>query len=99
MNEAKQRPDAREARTRRGPTQIGDWVLHADLGVLRRGKAEVRLNAKTLHVLLVLLDAGDTRPRTARSLQRERSGRTDSRSWSRLGTSLDTRAIVANGTR
>jgi len=57
VNEAKQRPDAREARARRGPTQIGDWVLHADLGVLRRDTAEVRLNAKTLHVLLVLLDA------------------------------------------
>jgi len=34
-------------------------VLHADLGVLRSDNAEVRLNAKTLHVLLVLLDAGD----------------------------------------
>jgi len=34
-------------------------VLHADLGVLRSDDAEVRLNAKTLHVLLVLLDAGD----------------------------------------
>ena len=59
MNEPTQRPDAREARSRRGPTRIGDWVLHADLGVLRGDNAEVRLNAKALHVLLVLLDAGD----------------------------------------
>lgn len=34
-------------------------MLHADLGVLQRDTAEVRLNAKALHVLLVLLDAGD----------------------------------------
>ncbi len=59
MNEATPRPDAREARGRRGPTKIGDWVLHADLGLLRSDAGEVRLNAKTLHVLLVLLDAGD----------------------------------------
>ena len=59
MNKATHRPDARAARGRRGPTQIGKWVLHADLGVLRSDDAEVRLNAKTLHVLLVLLDAGD----------------------------------------
>ena len=59
MNEATPRPDAREARGRRGPTKIGDWVLHADLGLLRSDAREVRLNAKTLHVLLVLLDAGD----------------------------------------
>ena len=44
----------------RGPTQIGDWVLHPDLGVLRSNAAEVRLNAKTLHVLLVLLNADHT---------------------------------------
>ena len=59
MNETTPRPDAREARGRRGPTKIGDWVLHADLGVLRSNAKEVRLNDKTLHVLLVLLDAGD----------------------------------------
>ena len=34
-------------------------MLHPDLGVLRSDTAEVRLNSKTLHVLLVLLDAGD----------------------------------------
>lgn len=38
---------------------LGDWVLHADLGVLRRGAEEKRLTAKALHVLLVLVDAGD----------------------------------------
>jgi Tol biopolymer transport system component/DNA-binding winged helix-turn-helix (wHTH) protein len=43
----------------RGPTQIGEWVLHPDLGLLRGDTVEVRLNAKSLHVLLVLLDAGD----------------------------------------
>jgi len=59
VNEATQRPDAREARSRRAPTKIGAWVLHADLGLLRSDTTEVRLNDKTLHVLLVLLDAGD----------------------------------------
>jgi Tol biopolymer transport system component/DNA-binding winged helix-turn-helix (wHTH) protein len=44
-------------RSGREPVPIGDWVLHADLGVLRRGKQEQRLNAKALHVLLVLIDA------------------------------------------
>jgi Tol biopolymer transport system component/DNA-binding winged helix-turn-helix (wHTH) protein len=57
--EATQRPDVREARDRRGPTRIDQWVLHPDLGVLRSDTAEVRLNSKTLHVLLVLLDADD----------------------------------------
>lgn len=42
-----------------GITRIGAWILHPDLGVLRGDSSEVRLNAKTLHVLLVLLDAGD----------------------------------------
>ena len=34
-------------------------MLHPDLGVLRSDSKEVRLNPKSLHVLLVLLDAGD----------------------------------------
>ena len=37
---------------------MGDWILHADLGVLRRDSEEQRLTAKALHVLLVLIDAG-----------------------------------------
>jgi len=37
---------------------VGDWILHADLGVLRRDSEEQRLTAKALHVLLVLIDAG-----------------------------------------
>ena len=53
------RPDASDARSRRGATRIGDWVLHPDLGLLRRKSVETRLNAKTLHVLLVLLDADE----------------------------------------
>ncbi len=59
MNEPVKRPDLKAARGRRRATSIGDWVLHPDLGVLRNDSGEVRLNAKTLHVLLVLLDAGD----------------------------------------
>ena len=59
MNQPVKRPDLKAARDRRGATRIGDWVLHPDLSVLRNDSAEVRLNAKTLHVLLVLLDAGD----------------------------------------
>ena len=59
MSNASHRPDAIDARNRRGPTRIGDWVLYPDLGFLRRDQDEVRLNAKTLHVLLVLLDAGE----------------------------------------
>lgn len=59
MNQPAKKPDLKAARGRRGTTQIGDWVLHPDLGVLRNDSDEVRLNAKTLHVLLVLLDAGD----------------------------------------
>lgn len=58
MSNPSERPDPRDARDRRGPTQIGDWVLHPDLGLLRNEATEVRLNSKTLHVLLVLLDAG-----------------------------------------
>ncbi len=59
MTEAQAKPDLRAARCRRGTTRIGEWVLHPDLGVLRGESTEVRLNAKCLHVLLVLLDAGD----------------------------------------
>ena len=59
MNQPVKRPDLKAARDRRGATRIGDWVLHPDLGILRNDSGEVRLNAKTLHVLLVLLDAGD----------------------------------------
>jgi Tol biopolymer transport system component len=40
----------------RGPLQIGDWVLHPDLGLLRRADEEVRLLPKALSVLLVLID-------------------------------------------
>jgi Tol biopolymer transport system component/DNA-binding winged helix-turn-helix (wHTH) protein len=58
MSDQAKKPDSGAARSKRGPTQIGDWVLHPDLGVLRSESAEVRLNSKTLHVLLVLLDAG-----------------------------------------
>lgn len=59
MSEPLKTPDLRAARARRGPTRIADWVLHPDLGVLRSESGEVRLNPKALHVLLVLLDAGD----------------------------------------
>lgn len=59
MNQPAKKPDLKAARGRRSATKIGDWVLHPDLGVLRKDSDEVRLNAKTLHVLLVLLDAGD----------------------------------------
>jgi len=59
MNSASHRTDAIDARSQRGPTRIGDWVLYPDLGVVRRDQDEVRLNAKTLHVLLVLLDSGE----------------------------------------
>jgi len=59
MNQAAKKPDLKAARARRSATKIGAWVLHPDLGVLRNDSGEVRLNAKTLHVLLVLLDAGD----------------------------------------
>jgi len=59
MTERREKPDLRTARTHRGATHIGEWVLHPDLGLLRSLSAEVRLNPKSLHVLLVLLDAGD----------------------------------------
>lgn len=59
MTTGPKRPNGRAARASRGPTRIEDWVLHADIGVLRGDQGEVRLNPKTLHVLLVLLDAGD----------------------------------------
>jgi Tol biopolymer transport system component/DNA-binding winged helix-turn-helix (wHTH) protein len=59
MTEPTQKPDLRTARGRRGATRIGEWILHPDLGVLRTSSDEVRLNPKSLHVLLVLLDAGD----------------------------------------
>jgi len=59
MIQPAKRPDLKAARARRAATKIGDWVLHPDLGVLRNESDEVRLNAKSLHVLLVLLDAGD----------------------------------------
>lgn len=59
MTEAPEKPDIAAARASRGPTRIGDWVLHPDLGVLRGDSGETRLNPKSLHVLLVLLDAGN----------------------------------------
>lgn len=57
MIEPVSRPDLTRARSGRQPIPIGDWELLADLGVLRRAKEERRLNAKALHVLLVLVDA------------------------------------------
>ena len=60
MTERPENADLRAVRARSGATCVGDWVLHPDLGVLRRGDEEVRLNAKSLHVLLVLLEAGNT---------------------------------------
>jgi Tol biopolymer transport system component/DNA-binding winged helix-turn-helix (wHTH) protein len=59
MTESPNKPDFRAARAALGPTRIGDWVLYPDLGVLRGESGETRLNPKALHVLLVLLDAGD----------------------------------------
>lgn len=59
MIEAQEKPNLRAARGRRAATRIGEWTLHPDLGVLRGTSGEVRLNPKSLHVLLVLLDAGD----------------------------------------
>ena len=59
MTEPREKPNLRAARGRRGATRIGEWTLHPDLGVLRSASDEVRLNPKSLHVLLVLLDAGD----------------------------------------
>ena len=57
MSNPVSRPDLTAARSGREPIPLGDWMLHADLGLLRRGKQEQRLNAKALHVLLVLIDA------------------------------------------
>lgn len=59
MSDPYHRPDATEARSRREATRIGEWVLFPDLGLLRRGSSENRLNAKMMHVLLVLLDSGE----------------------------------------
>ena len=59
MSHSLDRPDATAARNRQGATRIGEWVLFPDLGLLRRDTTEVRLNAKSMHVLLVLLEAGD----------------------------------------
>ena len=59
MSESHKTGDLQAARSQHGTTRIGEWVLHPDLGVIRRGRKEVRLNPKSLHVLLVLLDAGD----------------------------------------
>ena len=59
MTTKRQDPDLILARRQHKATRIGDWVLHPDLGVLRGSAREVRLNPKALHVLLVLLDAGD----------------------------------------
>ena len=49
----------KHARIAQLTTRIGEWVLHPDLGLLRAGEREVRLNPKALHVLLVLLGEGD----------------------------------------
>ena len=59
MTDTAEKQELRALRAGRAPTRIGEWVLHADLGVLRGDDGEVRLNPKSLHVLLVLLDAGD----------------------------------------
>ncbi len=59
MSDRPEKPDFRSFRAGREPVRIGEWVLHADIGVLRRDDDEVRLTAKMLHALLVLLDAGD----------------------------------------
>jgi Tol biopolymer transport system component/DNA-binding winged helix-turn-helix (wHTH) protein len=53
------RPDASAARSDREPIRIGEWLLRPDLAVLRRGDEEVRLGAKAVHVLLVLIDSGE----------------------------------------
>jgi len=54
------RPDSISARRGREPLCIGDWVLYPELGVVRRDSEEQRLTGKALHVLLVLIDAGDS---------------------------------------
>ena len=59
MSERREIAELRAARSHRGATRIGEWVLQPDLGVLRSASTEVRLNPKTLHVLLVLLDSGN----------------------------------------
>lgn len=58
MNERPEQAELRASRSSKGATRIGEWVLRPDLGVLQSAATEVRLNSKTLHVLLVLLDAG-----------------------------------------
>ncbi|MDH4124445.1 MAG: winged helix-turn-helix domain-containing protein [Gammaproteobacteria bacterium] len=60
MSESSTRPDGRAARRHAKATQIGERVLLPDIGVLRGPDGEARLNDKTLHVLLVLLEAGDS---------------------------------------
>jgi Tol biopolymer transport system component/DNA-binding winged helix-turn-helix (wHTH) protein len=59
VSNPKSRPDAAAARSDREPVQVGDWLLRPDLAVLRRGDEEIRLGAKAIHVLLVLIDAGE----------------------------------------
>ena len=59
MTDRPEKTDLRDLRARRGTTRIGEWVLYPDLGVLRGDRGETRINPKALHVLLVLLDAGD----------------------------------------
>ncbi len=48
----------RKQRSDRPAMRVGKWVVHPDLGVVRSGDDEVRLNPKSLEVLLVLIDAG-----------------------------------------
>lgn len=60
MNKDSPRPDFTKARRTLGAMQVGDWVLHPDIGVLRQGETEVRLTAKSLNVLLVLINAGES---------------------------------------
>ncbi len=59
MTKPTSRPDASAARSDREPIRIGEWLLRPDLAVLRRGDEEVRLGAKAVHVLLVLIDSGE----------------------------------------
>lgn len=39
---------------------VGDWTLFPDQGLLRRNSEERKLTGKALHVLLVLIDAGES---------------------------------------
>ncbi len=57
MTETSSPANVFDMRRKTGITGIGEWQLYPDLAVLKRGADEVRLNAKTLHVLLVLIES------------------------------------------